>query len=108
MLWRRKCVLSDLAYVGCSSGRGVIPEIREWLREARRARLTKAEHVMHHEHLAIAIGAGADSYRRHVDAVRYFATQRRRHALDHDRERTCRFECGRIFEQPFAASGRAT
>src|SRR5258705_3808193 len=97
MLRRGKRQCFHFAHVGCRSGRSVIPEICERLGEARWRRLAKAEHVMHHEHLAVAIRTRADSDRRDLDAMRYLTSERWRHTLDHDRECARGFKRVRIF-----------
>ena len=105
MFRRRECALFHFAHVRVCRRGGIIPQMRERLGEARRARLVEAEHVVHHEHLAVALGAGADADSRDCDARSYFARQRRRHALDHDRKCARGFERGGVLEQSLAASG---
>ena len=90
---------SGIEYVCCSSGKAPLHVVRVRLQrvardrgevgvaldEARSPPLVEAEQVVPDEHLAVALGAGADADR-DVQRAGDARGHRRRHALEHERE----------------------
>jgi len=61
--------------------------------------LAQAEQIVVDEHLAVAVGAGADPDRRHREPARHLRGDRRRHGLEHDREATGCLERARVVDE---------
>ena len=69
MLLLREAALAHVGGVRVERGADRLADLRVALDEARRAALVEAEEVVPHEHLAVAVGAGADADRRDRELV---------------------------------------
>src|SRR5437016_1014363 len=70
------------------------------LGELRLELAVEAKHVVQHEHLAIAVHAGADTDRGDRELLSGERADRRRHALEDDRKRARIFEREGVVDQP--------
>nr|GEU28121.1 hypothetical protein [Tanacetum cinerariifolium] len=79
VLQRREAAVLDCLHVRADGRVDAGLAVHEVLHEARLAARENAQQIVHHQHLARAIGAGADANGRHGQQLRHFLAQRRRH-----------------------------